>query len=347
MLAIGLIAVFALFLFMLSHEGFFVVDNANRGGEIPNNTEVIPNLPVVNLPRPIGIFEYPNANSDYIDLIGPGDFEYIENDGNWYLISADSGNVWIDLTFWPSIDILQDFFNSFPHPVSVYYQNLDTGFSFGHRDGINYFSASLNKASFALYVYHLAEQGLADLNRIHTYRQGERREGTGQIWRRYGFGRQFTHLELLRYSVMYSDNTAHQILERIYGNHTPSYWDFYRSIGGNVSLVPSISGHRMTASEAALIMRNINDYFETETEYAVHFQYSMLNSDVPKITARYPIAQKYGGWDDVFHDMGIIYAPSPYILTILTSLFDMQPFGIFDEISQFIQDFNDRYFRTE
>ncbi|MCL2753971.1 MAG: class A beta-lactamase-related serine hydrolase [Defluviitaleaceae bacterium] len=401
MLIIGIVAVTALLLAILAHQGFFertrttnressiirnipteftlyegpsfdyaiigteqprllfIFDDNGDGwvevsfnGNFSNGWAFLPPLPTINLPRPMGVFESPEHDGsmmDYLWLIGPGDFEYVQRQGNWYLLNTLDGVFWTDLAFWPSVSILEDFFSALPYNVSVFYQNLDTDFSFGHRDEIRYFTASLNKATHAFYVYHLAEEGIANLNHTHIFRSGERRWGTGVIWRRgTPYGTIFTHLELLRYSVLYSDNSAFAMLNNIYADFTPSYLEFYRSIGGDVSLVPSINGHMMTAAEAAHIMRRIHEYFETGTEYALHFQYSMLNSDVPKIISRYPTAQKYGGWRPAFHDMAIVYAPSPYILTILTNLYNPanQPFGLFEEISLFIQDFNDRYFRT-
>jgi len=76
-------------------------------------------------------------------------------------------------------------------------------------------------------------------------------------------------------------------------------------------------------------------------------QYSMLNSDVPIIMSDYYVAQKYGHWQGAFHDAAIVYAPSPYILVILTNLDQTAPFHAFYEISMFIQSFNNRYFVGE
>jgi len=248
----------------------------------------------------------------------------------------------------PNIEDLEDFFATFPYQVSVFYKNLDTGFVFMHRENVVYTSASLNKASHALYIYQLAEMGQTDLNRVHTFRQGERRGGTGVI--RFGtpYGTQFTHLELLMYSVLYSDNTAFDILRNAYRYYTPSYYYFSRQSGRDMSLITNDRTHRVTAADMGHLMEQIHNFFETETELARHFQHSMFNSDVPIITSDHPIAQKYGHWGDgninAFHDMGIIYAPSPYILVILSDMHDTEPFHVFDEISMFIQNFNDRHF---
>ncbi|MCL2621207.1 MAG: class A beta-lactamase-related serine hydrolase [Defluviitaleaceae bacterium] len=248
----------------------------------------------------------------------------------------------------PNPDILTDFFANLPYDVSIFYKNLDAGFVFMHREDVIYTSASLNKASHALYVYYLAENGLADLNRIHTFRQGERRGGTGIIRHGTPYGTQFTHLDLLMYSVLYSDNTAFDILRHAYRHHVPSYYNFNRDSGRDMRLITNDRTHRVTAMDMGRLMLQIHEYFETGTELARHFQHSMLNSDVPIIVSDHPVAQKYGHWGDgninAFHDMAIVYAPSPYILVILSDMSSQAPFHVFEEISMFIQYFNDTHF---
>ena len=96
-------------------------------------------------------------------------------------------------------------------------------------------------------------------------------------------------------------------------------------------------------------MYRIYRYIESDATYADELRNSLLNSDVPIIMADYPVAQKYGRWDGNFHDKAIVYAPSPYILVIMSTL-DRHNGGAFDEfleISRFIQEFNNRYFTAD
>jgi hypothetical protein len=246
----------------------------------------------------------------------------------------------------PDITVLEDFFETFPYRVSVFYHNLDTGFVFGHREEVIYSTASLNKALHAFYIYHLAELGLADLNRTFVYRAGHWRGGTGVI-RHMPSNTHFTHLGLLRHSVRDSDNIAFFELLNLYSGYSPSYREFYADLGGDPSMVKSIHNHSLTAAEAGLMMLKIHEYIQTSSDYAGHFHYSLLNSDVPIIISDYPTAQKYGHWEGAFHDMAIVHAPSPYILVIMSDLFTTAPFHAFEEISVLIQGFNNKYFAGE
>ena len=301
------------------------------------------------LERPMGLF-----NSKYDDihagLMGPGEAQVLMEDGTWLLVSTENGPMWLDLHFWPSRQPLDDFFNSLPHNVSIYYKNLDTGFTYSHRGDLIFASASLNKTPHALYVYHLAEKGLADLSRAHIFTARDYRGGTG-VMRHIPLGTEFTTSELLIHSVRDSDNVAFFMLLELFANYSPSYLEFYRDMGGNTGLFNEITGrlNLMTAEEAGLIMYRIYQYIESDAIYAAEFKNSLLNSDVPIIMADYPVAQKYGRWDGNFHDKAIVYAPSPYILVIMSTL-DHHGGGAFEEfaeISRFMQEFNNRYFRPQ
>jgi len=302
-----------------------------------------------HLERPMGLF-HNKYDDSYVGLMPPGEIEVLAKEGNWLLVSAADGPMWLDLYFWPSTNMLEDFFNNLPHNVSVYYKNLDTGFVYSHRGGLVYASASLNKTPHALYVYHLAENGLADLTQTHIFTSRNYRGGTGEM-RFMPFGTEFTTSELLIHSVRDSDNVAFFMLLDIFANYSPSYREFYRDFGGDTGLLNQYTGrlNLMTAEEAGLIMYRIYQYIESDGRYAAEFKNSLLNSDVPIIMADYPVAQKYGRWDGNFHDKAIVYAPSPYILVIMSTL-DRHGGGAFEEfaeISRFMQDFNDRYFRPK
>ena len=303
----------------------------------------------VVLERPMGAFACKD-DAAYTKLVGPGTIQVLTQQDNWLLThNPDGPPLWVNLYFMPSFDELASFFAAFPRPVSVFYKNIDTGFTFGHRDDVVYASASLNKAPHALYVYFLAENNMTDLSRTHVLTDDMLRGGTGVI-QYMPLGTVFTEKELLTHSVRDSDNTAFHHLVSLYYDHPMTYYDFYRNnIAGNMSLVRNITGHHMTASEAGLIMHHIFNYLESGGRYTQHFKYSLLNSDVPIIVSDYPVAQKYGRWSGYFHDAAIVYACSPYILVIMSTL-DRDNTGAFEEfaeISMFIQNFNNKYFRTQ
>ena len=354
-LTMGAFILVAILMLVIVFSTFIILNSINRrdvGIGFSQDLFSAPedlNRPRVVLQRPLGLFINMH-DTEYVGLIGTGCFELeiIKQIEDWALVSGEptrGESLWIDFGFYPPSNILSDFFKNYHYSdrISVYYHNLNTGFIFGHRDDVVYTSASLNKAAHALYVYHLIELGAIDSNQNHIFSQSELRPGTGVILNM-PLGTEFTHLELLRHSVQDSDNIAFFILLNAHSERTPKYQEFYRRLGGDLDLLGNVSNHRMTAAEAALIMYHIYQYVQEDTYYSRHFHHSLLNSDVPIIQADYPVAQKYGHWRDAFHDMAIVHAPSPYILVILSDMGNIAPFYVFDEVSAFIQEFNNMYF---
>ena len=245
----------------------------------------------------------------------------------------------------PNFNELSDFFSKLPYrdSISIFYHNLYSGFIFGFRDDLEYTSASLNKASHAFYIYYLAENGMADLERQHVLRASDLRGGTGVI-QFMPLGTVFTERQLLAHSIIDSDNIAFRILVEAYANHEFSYHDFIESLGGNTELVRNITGRWFSAAEAGFVMEQIHNYLESGGLYSEEFRYNLMVADAI-LYPIHPAAQKYGHWREAFHTMSLVYSPSPFILTILTNLGEYRyNFEIIEEIYSFIQYFNTKYF---
>jgi len=282
-------------------------------------------------------------------MLAPGVYLQLERLGDWALLETNYGNRWVNLHFMPpTVEIarMMEYINGRVNGnVSIFYQNLDYRLIFGFDDNREFFSASLNKASHALFIYHLAEIGTITLDSIHTFTAANRRTGTGLIWRNYPLGARFTTEQLLMYSVRESDNTAFRILVDYFAQHC--YETFIRSIGANPDMVGNIHGRRFSANEAAFIMEHIANYVQGGGRFAPQFRED-LRLGYPIIFADYESLHKYGWWAPYFHDMAIVYACSPYILVIMSNLAINAQLGahdVFHEISLFIQEFNNRYFR--
>ncbi len=226
--------------------------------------------------------------------------------------------------------------------VSVYYENLDANYIYTYNPEEEYFMASVVKAPYCLYVYYLAEMGLADLSDVHTYTEDKYRDGTGVI-QDMPFGTQFTENELLMYSIRYSDNVAFNMLLQKYG--TEDFKRFVQALGGNPEYIRTVKGAYTNVYETAIFAKAIYYYIEGNYTYSEQFKTDLMSTRNRMIYADYPIARKYGWADEWFNDMAIVYSPSPYILIILTN--HDGDFKIFKDISLKIQDFNEEYFVSQ
>jgi hypothetical protein len=230
--------------------------------------------------------------------------------------------------------------------VSVYYENMNTGFVYAHNANRVFFGASLSKASFALYLYQRAERGEICLDEVLTYTHADFNTGAGLIVQRYRVGTTFTVRELIRLNLSHSDNIATLMLRRHFG--IEGYRRFVASLGANPRHVHgNIFDSNLTARDAGILAREIYRFIEEGSVYGGYLQAAMLNNQFPFTTSAYPKASKtgftpYSSW----HCMSVVYASSPYVLVILSrrDAWEGSPRPRYAEIAAAFQRFNDEWF---
>ena len=252
----------------------------------------------------------------------------------------------VDYHFAPPTYALDELLSRHGNDISVYFENLETGFVYRYNADRVYFSASVPKAVYALYIYRLAERGLVDLDSVHTFLYEDANWGSGVIIRQHQIGASFTLRELLRLNISESDNVATLMLRRIHG--LDGYRNFIANMGGNPEFVMCrVMNSYITANEAGLFAREIFEYIESGGRYSHEIKAHMLDNQFPFMTFCYPAASKTGWTLPIaWHDMAIVYAPSPFILVILSSgrNWTYADYADFAEISMAFQAFNDMWF---
>ena len=108
--------------------------------------------------RKMGLFEY-KGEHEPVAFLDSQLVDVLDINENWLLVDTEYGEKWLNLDFMPSTGHLSSFLRPFDNQLSVYYRNMETGFSFVFNTGRRYFSASTKKAPFALYLYERAERG--------------------------------------------------------------------------------------------------------------------------------------------------------------------------------------------
>jgi beta-lactamase class A len=247
-----------------------------------------------------GLWVYLNGNFRYIDrtmgifdnkgdenkaaILSPQLVSVIEQDQNWLLIDTWRGATWIDLDYTPPRNALENIMKQYNNTVSVYYENLETGFVYRYNADKIYNTASVIKAPYCLYIYNLAENGQTDLTSRHIYTGSYYNSGSGII-KNMKTGSAFTENELLALTIRESDNIATKMLIDKYG--VDGFKEFASGIGGNPDLINRIlfsnSNSRMNPDEAALYMKAIYDYIEGDHIYSSQFKTDLLNASFTAI----------------------------------------------------------------
>lgn len=281
-----------------------------------------------------------------VNIINPQVVEIIERDGRWILINTWLGEKWLNLDFEPPMQVIQDFMRPFGNTVAVFYQNLETGFTFVHQGDRVYFGASATKMPFAFYIFTRAEERLTDMTTLISYTSGDHWEGSGIIRHNYRLGASFTQLRLLELMITPSDNIATRMLRR--HHNLESYRRFIADLGANPNHVQTITYSYLTANDAGIFAREIFHYLESGGRYSHYFKRFLMNNQYPFIISDHPLASKSGwaaNFGGAWHDIAIVYAPSPYVLALLSQRDgNAADRRVYNQISMFFQNFNDTWF---
>lgn len=238
-------------------------------------------------------------------------------------------------------DRLYDIAGSFAHfnyyDISLAYCDLETGFRIMLNPDTHYYSASVIKAPYMLYIYRLALAGKADLEQKLIYTEKYRREGTGAL-KNMEYGTEFTVEELIGYCLEESDNSAFAMLKELFPEE--GYEQFAASLGEVHAEDAKAKGGPQICCESALAFsRAIYDFIEEKNPYSDNLYTHMTNSRNAMIYGSdgSEVVRKYGWYEGFFHDMAIVYGEKRYLLTIMTNLdlleIDSREYKIFRDLS--------------
>lgn len=223
------------------------------------------------------------------------------------------------------------------YDISLAYCDLETGFRIMINPDTHYYSASVLKAPYMLYIYRLALAGKADLEQTVTYTEKYKREGTG-VLKNTEYGKNYTIEELIGFCLEESDNSAFAMLKEIFPED--GYEQFAASLGNVHAEDAKAKGSPHICCESALIFSHaIYDFIEEKNPYSENLFIHMAKSRNAMIYGgeNSDVVRKYGWYEGFFHDMAVVYGEKRYLLTIMTNLdlleIDSREYGIFKELS--------------
>lgn len=237
--------------------------------------------------------------------------------------------------------------------VSVYYEDLATGYHFDYNADKAYNSASVVKAPYIMSVLEviskeeqnylkalsngdqLPEQidtdgdGTPDKIKIEysdpKYDLSEKviydkatmyKSGSGKIMTMED-GTEFTYLDFVKYTLEYSDNIAYAQLRSRFGYSTMTA--LASRAGANIAY------STMTAKGAGKLFKEIYEFIEHDELYGPVMYDSMRKSNhtviIPAGVPQTTVLHKYG-WDTgAYHDAAIVLAgDQPYVLAVFSDL---------------------------
>ncbi len=227
--------------------------------------------------------------------------------------------------------------------VSVKYQDLKTGFTYSYKADTAYYAASTIKVLDALYLYTKASSNEINLDDTITYTK-DYREGESLELDKHEFGEEISLRDLIKYALVYSDNTAHRMLIKYIGFNELK--NFGNSLGAVNTLIGGDNFGEISADDAIIYLKNIYDFIENNKELGQELQDNMtsaLENMLKYEGLKEKVGHKYGEYEEYFHDIGIVYDKNPYLVAILTTHGHDDYSSIVGEISKKINELHQSF----
>ncbi|MEO2508384.1 serine hydrolase [Clostridium paraputrificum] len=204
--------------------------------------------------------------------------------------------------------------------ASVYYIDLTSGKSFGINENKIYYSASTGKLPAILYTQKKLNEGLVDTGKTFEYQDFVNdipgamiRGGTGILQKEVKPGDKIDVIKLLKYTCSYSDNLASNMLGYYVCDKNDGEFKNYTS--NVIERKINTFAKEFSAKETALLMRGI--YNQGGQAISSLQKTSWDKVKIPKYIP-VKVAHKIGINGAYNHDVAVVYANKPYIISIMT-----------------------------
>ncbi|MCD8028018.1 MAG: class A beta-lactamase-related serine hydrolase [Erysipelotrichaceae bacterium] len=204
--------------------------------------------------------------------------------------------------------------------VSIYFEDLDSSFTYTYNPTTVYYGCSLIKLVDALYLIEKATEGEIDLDTETITYTSEYKRSYSQGMATKSYGEEVSLRELISYAIMYSDNSAHIMLIDYIGFY--NLQEYGQSLGGQVILQGGDKYGNQTAEDMNVYLKKAYEIITTNEEYGPFLKEIMDNDDNNDFnTDDIKIYHKYGSYNIYFHDVGLALDDEhPYTISILTEL---------------------------
>lgn len=241
---------------------------------------------------------------------------------------------------------LEDLFNESNYNFSFKYKELYTGFTLSYNSKQPIYAASTIKAPEAIYIYEEAEKGNINLNDTIKYTSNYYNTGTG-VLKNKRFNDNYKTSKLVEYSIIYSDNAAHIMLNNKYKRkNMHKYWS---KQGTKTIFKENTPWGNISSDDATIYMENLYNYYSNNNKYnkqlLSYFDKSWKIISTPNNNLR--IANKTGWSGSSLHDAALIFDKNPYTLVILTQRGYTEYQSFFDEVSSLIYKFHKEYWNQK
>ena len=214
--------------------------------------------------------------------------------------------------------------------------DLSTGDTFGVNQFETMQAASLMKLPVMSLLLKNASEGKVNLDTVYALRSSDKIGGSGSLYSKPN-GTEYKYKELLEYMGKQSDNTAFNVIRHKLTDEAVS--DFMQKVGMTHT---NIKQNSTTPTDMALLLRKLYEgrvipvaYRDmlfnsiTDTIYEDHL--------VAGLPENIRVSHKYGREVHVVNDAGVVFAPKPYVVVIMTDgVVESEADKIFPKLSEIV-----------
>jgi beta-lactamase class A len=203
--------------------------------------------------------------------------------------------------------------------TSIYYYDLTNGYSYKYNEDKVYYAASTIKMLDALYIYEMASKGQINLDDEIVYQKSNVISASKEM-KKYHVGDTVSLRNLVKYAITVSDNSAHDMLIDYIGyNNLKAYG---QSLGAFYTLNGTDNFGSITVSDAIDYLTELNNYINNNGSLGEELKSYFINGeqnylDFPELNIY--ASEKYGEYNNFYHENGIIYDEHPYLISVLTT----------------------------
>lgn len=206
-----------------------------------------------------------------------------------------------------------------PGDYGVAIIDLATGIQVGPRSGKTYYLASTWKIPLIMTVFEQVNAGKLRLNDVVKITREDYEDGTGTLQQQRA-GTSYSVRELVRRSIVESDNTAANMLARAVGGRSTVH-AYQRSLGAKEPvrngdnlgtpaevanyLWQALTSSRFTDEQRGLLRQSLGQTIWSDR----------IPAYLPPGT---PVGHKIGTLNGVVNDVGVVYGSRPFIIAVLS-----------------------------
>lgn len=218
--------------------------------------------------------------------------------------------------------------------VGIAFYDIKSGSGFDINGDKVFTAASTVKVPVAMATAELIKKGNLSLTSKILFKSSDYEEGAGVLAGSNKLNEPISIDTLIKYSLIYSDNIAVNMLLRTITNNE-RYNFIEKVVGHPVDRKANLT----TAKDSMLILKKLYENKENNSTYELiinHMKNTIYHDRIDKYIPSEIVAHKIGDYGGYANDIAIVYDSKPYIITVFTKSLNENAYEIIAKVSKYI-----------